>query len=109
MRLHYLDSGQTGRTSRINAVAWAREFEKVVDATRTKCTTASWNEVGADLLRRIDFTVVIAGLAVKCPRAMQVRRSSAIRHITCREASAFGKPLPLFFFVAFILHKYDGR
>jgi hypothetical protein len=45
----------------------SREFEEiVVDASWTERTTPAWDEVvSADLLSRIDFTVIITGLSVE--------------------------------------------
>lgn len=80
----YLNSGQTRRASRVDAIARSRELEKVVDATGAKSTTSSRDEVGANLLRSVYFTVVVAGLAVEGANPLEL---GGCRTVCCNRVS----------------------
>lgn len=83
MLLTYLNGSQTRRAGSVDAVAGSGELEVVVDPAGTERTVSSRNEVCADLLRRVRFMIVVAGLAVKCADALQLGSRCAVGHVTC--------------------------
>jgi hypothetical protein len=74
----YLNSCETGRASRIDAIARSGKLEEIVDTPGTKSTASTWDKVGTNLLGRVNFTIIIAGLAIEGPDALETSSCSAV-------------------------------